>query len=263
MIALESEWHDGWFTRYWDCCKPSCSWPQNHLIPNDYRTPQCDANNFLNPKVYKESGCDRRNGPEAGFACFNQGPWQDASDPTLSYGFIALPSVSGSCNTCFEIDFSSSAGYYAPGDEGSRRLRGKRMIVQATNIGSDVTAGQMDLMIPGGGVGLFNGCAKQWGRGGVDMGVKYGGFLSRCQGCSDPGDGCVPRKESYETLRSCVADMCEAAFGENAAYADLRASCLWFVDWYMLADNPSHRYRRVECPAAVRQRLDESGRPYG
>ena len=29
----------------------------------------------------------------------------------------------------------------------------------ASNIGYDVARGQFDVMIPGGGVGLFNGCA--------------------------------------------------------------------------------------------------------
>lgn len=37
------------------------------------------------------------------------------------------------------------------------------MIVQATNVGADVGEGQFDLAIPGGGVGLFNACTKQWG----------------------------------------------------------------------------------------------------
>jgi hypothetical protein len=39
------------------------------------------------------------------------------------------------------------------------------MIVQATNVGADVGEGQFDLAIPGGGVGLFNACTKQWGKG--------------------------------------------------------------------------------------------------
>jgi hypothetical protein len=39
------------------------------------------------------------------------------------------------------------------------------MIVQATNIGGDVGAGQFDLAIPGGGVGIYNACSAQWGGG--------------------------------------------------------------------------------------------------
>ena len=34
-------------------------------------------------------------------------------------------------------------------DVGSQRLRGKRMIIQASNTGADVHQGQFDLMIPG------------------------------------------------------------------------------------------------------------------
>jgi hypothetical protein len=45
----------------------------------------------------------------------------------------------------------------------STSISGKKMIVQATNVGADVGEGQFDLAIPGGGVGLFNACTKQWG----------------------------------------------------------------------------------------------------
>ena len=45
----------------------------------------------------------------------------------------------------------------------STSIAGKKMIVQATNVGADVGEGQFDLAIPGGGVGLFNACTDQWG----------------------------------------------------------------------------------------------------
>jgi len=37
------------------------------------------------------------------------------------------------------------------------------MIVQATNTGGDLGSNHFDLMIPGGGVGLFDGCSRQYG----------------------------------------------------------------------------------------------------
>jgi hypothetical protein len=52
------------------------------------------------------------------------------------------------------------------------------MIVKLTNTGSDVACNQFDLMIPGGGVGLFNACSRQWGTN--DLGGQYGGFLAAC-----------------------------------------------------------------------------------
>ncbi|MEI8634903.1 hypothetical protein P4S72_28405 [Vibrio sp. PP-XX7] len=42
-------------------------------------------------------------------------------------------------------------------------MQGKTMIVQALNIGYDVSGGQFDLLVPGGGVGAFNACSAQWG----------------------------------------------------------------------------------------------------
>ena len=146
-----------------------------------------------------------------------------------------------------------------PGDEGAKRLHGKRMIVMATNVGDDVAHGQFDLMIPGGGVGKFNGCAAQWGKG-VDLGIKYGGFLSKCQGCHDPGIGCKPSRQPYEDTRACVSSMCEAAFGGKPHLADLKRSCDWFVSFYEIADNPTFSYRQVRCPEEISRRLGLSGR---
>lgn len=37
------------------------------------------------------------------------------------------------------------------------------MIVQATNTGGDLGGNQFDLMIPGGGEGIFDGCTPQYG----------------------------------------------------------------------------------------------------
>ena len=55
------------------------------------------------------------------------------------------------------------------------------MVVQAINIGYDVAGGQVDLLIPGGGVGLFNACTTQWGIPVSELGAQYGGLLSACQ----------------------------------------------------------------------------------
>ena len=258
IVALEGVWHDGFATRYWDCCKPSCSWPQAHTQFGEYRTPMCTISGGLNLKPYGPSGCGHPRDDRAGFACYNQGPWRDDVDPEhLSYGFVASSRLGASCNSCFELDFGESHGHYELDDVGSQRLRGKRMIVQATNVGDDVAPGQFDLMIPGGGVGLFNGCVAQWGAG-KDLGITYGGFLSKCQGCAQPGAGCKPRKQPYEETRRCVQAMCEQAFSEPK-FADLKASCEWFVTWYQMADNPTFRFRSIECPAAIWSRLKQSG----
>ena len=81
-------------------------------------------------------------------------------------GFVASSRQFAGCNRCFELDLIERWPL-SPGDraEGAA-ARGKRMIVQATNIGADVEETQFDLMIPGGGVGLFGtGCHSQVGLG--------------------------------------------------------------------------------------------------
>lgn len=256
--ALEADWHVGFATRYWDCCKPACSWPQAHTAFGEFRTPLCSKSGVHNTKPYGPSGCSSPGDSRAGFACYNQGPWPDSLDPEqLAYGFVAAPRLGAHCNSCLEFDFTESRGHYEPDDVGSQRLRGKKMIVQATNVGDDVALGQFDLMIPGGGVGLFNGCAAQWGSG-KDLGITYGGFLSKCQGCAEPGTGCKPERRPYEEIRQCVLGMCDSTFGEPHL-AELKASCHWFVSFFEVADNPTFRYRAVECPQAIWDRLALSG----
>jgi len=51
------------------------------------------------------------------------------------------------------------------------------MIVQATNTGNDVVPGQFDIATPGGGIGQYNGCSKQWNF--VPIGAAYGGYQNR------------------------------------------------------------------------------------
>jgi hypothetical protein len=55
-------------------------------------------------------------------------------------------------------------------------------MMQATNTGGDVGVGQFDLLMPGGGVGLFNGCQPQWGAPADGWGDRYGGVQNR-DGC--------------------------------------------------------------------------------
>ena len=62
-------------------------------------------------------------------------------------------------------------------------LTRKRMFVQSTNIGYDVTSNHFDLMVPGGGLGIFDGCTGSLpGVSALDLGAKYGGFLTTCRG---------------------------------------------------------------------------------
>ena len=71
-------------TRYWDCCKPSCSWPSKAQVSSPVLT--CNKNDKwplsgVDPNAV--SSCD---GGDA-YACSNMGPW--AVNPDLAYGFAA------------------------------------------------------------------------------------------------------------------------------------------------------------------------------
>ncbi|KAF7436195.1 hypothetical protein PC9H_003021 [Pleurotus ostreatus] len=210
----------GQTTRYWDCCKPSCAWSGKASCIADVTQPvlTCNAqgSTLTDPDV--KSGCD---GGSA-FTCTNNSPW--AVNDNLAYGFAAV-SISGStesrwCCACYELTFTSGP------------VAGKRMVVQATNTGGDLGSNHFDILMPGGGVGIFNGCPAQFGS--WNGGAQYGGVSSRSE-CSN--------------LPSAV-----------------QAGCQWRFDWFQGADNPSISFREVQCPSALTSisgcsRHDGSGLP--
>jgi hypothetical protein len=143
----------------------------------------------------------------------------------LSYGYIAK--ANPNCGGCYRIQFTGE-GQNDPKEPGSQLLKGKQMIVKVSNTGGDVASNQFDLMVPGGGVGQFNACAKQWGT--SDLGAQYGGFLTNCKG-------------DHATRKECVRQNCNKIPAGPA-----RDGCLWFVDWFEVADNPKFTSQATTCP---------------
>ncbi|KAI0453494.1 glycoside hydrolase family 45 protein [Xylaria acuta] len=190
-------------TRYWDCCKPSCSWSGKAPVSSPART--CDASNNPLADVDAKSGCDGGNA----YACTNYSPW--AVNDRLAYGFAATAIGGGSesswCCACYQLDFTSGP------------VAGKSMIVQSTNTGGDLGNNHFDLLMPGGGVGLFDGCRSEFGQ--SLPGQQYGGVGSRGE--------------------------CDA----SNMPASLRAGCYWRFDWFQNADNPSVNFKQVACPAEL------------
>jgi hypothetical protein len=207
---------DGWASRYWDCCKPSCSWPEN--AGGKSPVPICSQDNAKMSDAKAQSAC---NGGGA-YVCWDMAPW--AVSDNVAYGFAAFNGVP--CGTCYQIQFTG--GTHNGKADSCKALGGKTMFVQVTNIGG-IGQGQFDIMIPGGGVGDFDACTKQWGV--SDLGARYGGFLSACNGD-----------------KSCVRDKCTTVFGSKPT---LKAACNWFVDWYGGADNPALKYQKVNCPSEL------------
>jgi hypothetical protein len=201
---------DGFATRYWDCCQPACAQSGGHKCSQDGVTQTGD-----NGSACAGGGA---------FACYDDAP--RAVSNCLSYGHTAK--ANPNCGGCFRIQFTGT-GHDNPNDIGSRLIQGKQMIVKVTNTGSDVAGNQFDLMIPGGGVGLFNACSRQWGT--DDLGEQYGGFLAACT------------TGTHAQKKECVRQRCM-----NVPAGSARDGCLWFVDWFEIADNPNFTSEPTNCP---------------
>lgn len=227
---------DGYATGYWDCCKPHCGWKDN--VQGGSPLMACDmSDNSLGSNVDAQSAC---NGGNA-YQCHNLVPW--AVDDKLAYGYAAVPASAQAdiCGKCFELQFMGQTHNSEP-DPGSTALAGKRMIVQAVNIGSDVANGQFDLLVPGRGVGMFDACSSQWGVSKADLGETYGGFLLACQKRGN--------RQDHAAMKSCVMQSCMNVF-EAKGLTELAAGCKWFIDWFQVADNPQLKYKQVSCPSEI------------
>jgi len=187
-------------TRYWDCCLASCSWQENtkdagakgvvRSCKIDGMTSFTDLSNLWQVK----SGC---NGGSV-YMCNDQQPW--AINENVAYGFVASHEK---CCTCQRLKFTSGP------------VAGKQMIVQTTNTGGDLSQNHFDIQMPGGGIGIFDGCTSQFG-GSHNWGERYGGIKSASECANLPGV--------------------------------LKQGCEWRFNWFKNADNPSVVFERVQCP---------------
>lgn len=227
--VVESGWIEGTYTTgYWDCCKPSCSWPNKGRVTAPVKACKADGS-AAGPN--DASVCD--GGVAA--SCTDNQPWKASA--TRSYGFTAA-AVSGShgltgdanCGQCYELQFT--AEIHSDGNWGGSHpdLVGKSHIVQVTNIGYDVSGKHsFDLQIPGAGQGAFtSGCTKQFGgkpKGDFDCDNNYGG-------CDDIS-GCARLPKI------------------------LQKGCEWrytFYKWLVQngkSNNPYVKFRRVRCPKVL------------
>jgi len=235
---VDSSWVKGTYTTgYWDCCKPSCSWPGKGAV--DKSVQSCDVNGNILTDGNVASVCD---GGTAS-SCANNKPFVVSS--TLSMGFAAAATDKngkagltgdGNCGQCYELRFTSQI--HEPNNQwggwgGSHpNLVNKSMIIQVTNIGYDVTGDHsFDLQIPGAGQGIFDqGCKKQF------SGYKSGDF-----DCDNNYGGCAD------------------ASGCDRLPEALREGCKWRYSWYHWytsgvgspTNNPYIDFRRVKCPSQL------------
>lgn len=222
----------GWASRYWDCCKQSCGWSGKG---GNSPINSCNSTGDNAVSAETASACD---GGGSSTTCNSFAPW--AYSDEVSFGFVATHSGSGvTCGTCYHIQFTGSS-HNGGADPGSQALNGKTMIVMATNIGNDVSSdGQLDLLIPGGGVGANYGCDVAWGvsQGHGDLGAQYGGLRSGCSG-------------DLNAIKTCVANKCQKLF-ESRGLDEMYDACMWYVDWFQAADNPNFRVETISCPSEL------------
>lgn len=224
---------EGHATRYWDCCKPSCSWTQNAV----HTARSCEKDGKIITDANEPSAYDGGKST----TCLSQVPF--AVNDDLAYAFAAVPAFNGGklCGRCFDLEFTGEGKYETKSVH--KALKGKHLIVMASNIGGDVAGGQFDIMIPGGGVGIYDACSKVGMPGwGSSLGAQYGGLLSDCESESN---------WDASKYQSCLIDKCNSVFSGNE---QAKQGCLFLANWMKAAGNPLHTYREVECPAALKDR---------
>lgn len=225
---------NGFASRYWDCCKPSCSWTANCNNP----ARSCDRNMNRIWDTNARSKCD--GGPST--TCLDQIPMVVNSN--LAYAFAASPGNGPNvCGKCFELTFDGRGKYETKLNH--KKLQGKKLIVMTSNIGYDVNGGQFDIMIPGGGVGYFNGCSDLFGN---NLGAQYGGLLSDCENSVGWGGS---DEDIYKKRKDCLSRQCSNVFQKNSK---AKEGCLFLANWMEAAGNPTHTYKEVSCPQALKDK---------
>ena len=227
----------GFASRYWDGCKPSCSWKNNAGSAGPAK--QCSSNGKTENTNYDEQSVCSGGGAAT---CTSQIPFTIDGCDNIGFAFAAVPAANGGqCGKCFQLTFTGKGKYETK--QNHKALAGKKLIVMVTNIGADVNQGQFDVMIPGGGVGLYNGTSGYgWG----SQGEQYGGLLSDCE--KEVG---YNASNLLEKRKSCLVEKCNKSFSSDAT---AKQGCLFLANFMEAAGNPNHDYVEVECPEVLKSK---------
>jgi hypothetical protein len=165
-------------THYWDCCKPTCARAKG--ITGKQCTSCTPESNYNNPSLDPSQDnpdtniCAKQG--ENRSMCKAQIPW---IEDRILYGYGAVSGVTPNCGDCYEIEFNEARNI-------------DKAIIMITN-GGDSGTENVDLAVPGGGFGQFNGCLKDGN--GEDLNsewnvneacksyncIEYGGFTNQKQ----------------------------------------------------------------------------------
>jgi len=223
---------NGWASRYWDGCKQSCSWGGKTQYPPLAGSDRCracgiDGHSEIAATDNNKSSCDNSGNS---YTCFDFIPHK--VNDNLAYAFAASPT--DQCGKCFQLQFDGGFKHGAP-KVNHKAVEGKTLIVMTSNMGGDVSQGQFDILIPGGGLGQYNSFSGQIGVSEVQLGEQYGGLLSTCE-----------KESNYNAskYKQCLTDKCNSVFSDET----LKAGCLFYADWFEAAGNPTMLYKEVTCP---------------
>lgn len=248
----------GWNSRYWDGCKPHCSWLSS-VDTTSEETFQAGRTVARNCNVHDvevpaytlghavqqywmgyegtNSACVTKDATGT-FACTDMAPI--AVNENLSYAYVAGSGAQYQfgCGKCYHLQYNGGKN---DGDvkKTHKALNGKHIVVMVSNIGYDVEVGQFDLLIPGGGVGAFDALSTQLGLTDASVLGANGGGIGRVCFEQVGWDGEVA------DFQKCIIDGCEKAFSK---WPNLLRGCKWYAEWYMAADNPTYNWEEVECP---------------
>jgi hypothetical protein len=190
------------------------------------------------------------------YVCWDQVPFIDPLDSSKAYAFAATPS--DECGKCFELTFDGGMNDEPMPFATHKALQGKTLVVMGSNIGHDVGSGQFDVMVPGGGVGMFDSFSKQLGVSVELLGERYGGFLLDCEKSLAQEFGWDREKMTVERFQACLRTKCDAAFG-NPKHELLNQGCNFYADWFMGANNPTLTYKEVQCPEVLVSKYRHAG----
>ncbi|KAL1517951.1 hypothetical protein ABEB36_001647 [Hypothenemus hampei] len=199
-------------SRYWDCCKPTCSWVGN-TDTSVGPVKSCAIDGASDIDGNTQSGCE-----SDGNAYMCTAQTGVIVNSTFAYGFAAAAFISppeNMCCTCFLVTFLK-------GEWGD--CSDKKMIVQITNTGgsssTNSTENNIEIAIPGGGVGYFTqGCKKQWNAPDQGWGDQYGGVW---------------------TEEEC-----------NELPTELQAGCKFRWTFLNGCSNPPATFQQVVCPTEI------------
>ncbi|XP_050293347.1 endoglucanase-like [Anthonomus grandis grandis] len=199
-------------SRYWDCCKPTCSWSGN-TDTSVGPVKSCAIDGVSDIDGNTQSGCEND-----GNAYMCNAQQSVVVNSTLAYGFAAASFISppeNMCCTCMLVTFQLGPW----GD-----CSGKQMIVQITNTGGSSsvngTENNIEIAMPGGGVGYYTqGCKKQWNAPDQGWGDQYGGVWTE-------------------------ADC-------NQLPAVLQPGCKFRWEFLNGCSNPPATFQQVECPQEI------------